>query len=128
MTTRDHIARFPGGVYRGQAADLLAGRKTAINESWIPVTKPLSLFEPQQGAAAKDQLTAQAQALDRAQADAERQCRDFGAGTLYRYRSAKAIAESWTCGQTHGGTTCGFEGHAECALDERHETETETCG
>jgi hypothetical protein len=125
---RDHITRFPGGVYRSQAADLLAARKTVIHESWSPVTKPLSLFEPREGAPAENASAAQAQALERAQSGAERSCRDFGSGTLYRYRSAKPIAETWSCGKKGAGMTCGFEGHAECALDERHPTETETCG
>jgi hypothetical protein len=125
---REHIARFPGGIYRSQAADLLAARRTEIHESWTPVTKPLALFEPRNGAPAKDALAAQAQALERAQSGAERLCRDFGSGTLYRYRSAKPIAETWSCGKDGAGVTCGFEGHDECALDERHQTETETCG
>ena len=60
---RDHIARFPNGVW-SQA---------------VAVSKPLSLFESQLGSAAKDMSTGQA--LQRAQAGAERECRDFGAGT-----------------------------------------------
>jgi hypothetical protein len=125
---REHISRFPGGVYRSQAADLLAARRTTVRESWTPVVKPLSLFEPAQGVPAKDQLAAQTQALTRAQASAERVCRDFGAGTLYHYRSAQPRAESWSCESKGGGTRCGFEGHAECQLDERHEAESESCG
>ncbi len=125
---RDHIARFPNGVYRSQAADLLAARRTVVTESWIPVIKQLSLFESRQGAATKTESTAQVQALERAQTSAARECRDFGAGTLYRYRSARPVAESWSCEKDKAGTTCGFEGHAECALEERHQIETESCG
>ena len=125
---REHITRFPSGVYRSQAADLLSARRTAVNENWTPVIKPLSLFEPAQGAPAKDRSAAQTQALERAQSSAERTCRDFGAGTLYHYRSAKPVAESWSCENKSGGTRCGFEGHTECELDERRETESESCG
>jgi hypothetical protein len=125
---REHIVRFPNGVYRSQAADLLAARTTAVHENWTPVIKPLSLFEPAAGRAAKDLSAAQAQALERAQSSAERMCRDFGAGTLYRYHSARPVAESWSCENKGSGKLCGFEGRAECALDERHEIETERCG
>jgi hypothetical protein len=128
VALRDHIAKFPDGVFRRQAADLLTARRTTVHESWTPVIKPLSLFEPATGAPVKDLSAAQAHALEQAQASAERICRDFGAGTLYRYRSAKPVVENWSCEGQGSGKRCGFEGRAECALDERHEIETETCG
>jgi hypothetical protein len=52
---------------------------------------------------------AQTKALARAQASAERMCRDFEAGTSYRYRSAKPRAESWSCDSKGARTRCGFE-------------------
>jgi len=48
--------------------------------------------------------TARARALERAADTANRLCRDFGAGTV-----------------------CGFEGQAECRLEEKRQTETESC-
>ena len=125
---RDHIAHFPTGAFRSEAADLLAARKTTMRESWIPVTKPLSLFAAPESPAAKDETSAKERALQLAQANAERLCRDFGAGSLYRYRSAQPVAETWACAKKGGGTVCGFEGRAECALDERRENESESCG
>ena len=125
---REHIARFPDGAYRNQAADLLAARKTTSDQEWIAVSKPLALFQPVEGAAAKDEATAQEQALKQSQSQAERLCRDFGSGTLYRYRSAKPVAQSWSCDRKGGTVRCGFDGQAECALEQLKEHEEESCG
>jgi hypothetical protein len=124
---RDHIARFPDGAYRSEAADLLTARKTSVLETWHPATRTLALFEPSAGAAAKDEHTAQARSLERAKADAERLCRNFGAGTLYRYVSSSPIAERWSCTPRGSGRVCGFEGQAECQLSERRQMQQEVC-
>jgi hypothetical protein len=125
---RDHIGRFPDGVYRSKAADLLAARKTSILETWEPATRTLTLFEPAGGSPAKDESAAQTRALESAQGNADRLCRSFGAGTLYRYISSAPIAEQWSCSRSGSGTVCGFEGHAECELSERQQKELEHCG
>jgi hypothetical protein len=125
---REHIKRFPDGTYRSQAADLLAARKSTAREDWIPVSKKLALYQPADSHAVKDEATAQSQALKQSQSNAEHLCRDFGSGTLYRYRSAKPIAESWMCEKKGGGVQCGFDGQAECELDERREHDEESCG
>jgi hypothetical protein len=125
---REHIARFPDGIYRSEAADLLTARQISVLETWQPVTRMLTLFEPMAGSPAKDEPAAQARALERAKGDTERLCRGFGAGTLYRYISSAAIAEHWSCSKVGAGMVCGFDGHAECALSERHQVEQEKCG
>lgn len=124
---RDHIARFPEGAYRSAAADLITARTVSTQETWEPVTRKLALFEAAAGRPAQDEAAARAQALERAAETASRLCRDFGAGTLYRYSSAAAIAEKWSCDRTAAGTICGFEGQAECRLEERRRTEVEAC-
>jgi hypothetical protein len=124
---RDHVAHFPDGAYRPKAADLLAARKVSVIESWQPSTRMLDLFEPAD-AASKDETTARAMALEHAQENAERLCRNFGAGTLYRYISSSPVAEKWSCSHKGSGTVCSFDGHARCELRERHESEQEQCG
>ncbi|MGH6892767.1 MAG: toll/interleukin-1 receptor domain-containing protein [Dongiaceae bacterium] len=124
---RDHIARFPDGAMRSAAADLLTARKTTMLETWEPATRRLALFEPAAGSPAKDEPAAQALALERGHRTAERLCRDFGAGGLYRYVGASAIAESWSCHALAAGTSCTFEGNAECRLEERRQAEQEIC-
>ena len=125
---RDHIARFPDGVFRGAAADLLTARKISNLEFWKPAIRELALYELPLGPPAKDESVAQARALERAQANTDRLCRAFGAGTLYRFTSSSAIAEHWNCTKGAGGTVCGFDGHARCGLSERRQTEQEHCG
>jgi len=125
---REHIARFPDGAYRAKAADLLTGRKISNQDTWSPVTKTLALFEPGAGAPSRDEAAAQSAALARGRQSSDRLCRDFGAGSLYRYESSSAVAEQWSCTKVGSGIVCGFDGHAECKLDERRQTEQETCG
>jgi hypothetical protein len=125
---REHITRFPDGVYRSEAADLLVARKISVEETWQPSNRTLALFEPAAGSSERNESLAQARALERSQSDAERLCRGFGAGTLYRFISSSPVAERWSCSKNGSGTVCGFDGHAECELTERHELERENCG
>lgn len=124
---REHITQFPDGAYRSTAADLLTARSVTTEESWRPATRRLALFEPAAGKPAKDEAAAQALAIERGTETAGRLCRDFGSGTLYRYESATAIAEKWSCDKLAAGTVCGFEGQAECELQERRQIEVEAC-
>jgi len=124
---REHVARFPDGAYRSVAADLLTARTVTTQESWEPATRKLALFEAAAGKPAKDEAGARTSALERAADTANRLCRDFGAGTLYRFGSASAIAEEWSCERVAGGTICGFEGQAECRLEQKRQTEVESC-
>lgn len=124
---REHIEHFPSGAFRAQAADLLTARRTAVLETWQPATKTLVLFEPA-AEVAKDETTAQSSAIERARGSAERLCRGFGSGTLYKYVSSEPVAERWSCNRSGSGMTCAFDGHARCELSERRETEQEHCG
>lgn len=124
---REHVARFPDGYYRSEAADLLTARKVSIVDAWEPSARDLSLFEAA-GPASKSEAAAQKDALERGQADSDRLCRDFGAGTLYRFVSSTAIAEQWSCSKSGSGFVCGFEGHAQCQLKERRQSSLEHCG
>jgi hypothetical protein len=124
---REHINRFPNGAYRSEAADLLTARQTSIVETWEPASRTLALFEPA-GSPAKDDGAAQTRALQSAKSDAERLCRGFGAGSLYRYVSSSAVAEHWSCIKSAGGTECGFDGRAMCELSMSRRLEQEHCG
>lgn len=121
---REHIRRFPEGAYRREAADLITGRRTSRAETWTPVTRPLPLFVAAGGPPAQGEAAAKDRALERARLQAERLCRGFGAGTLFRFVAATPRAEAWSC----AGGVCGFDGHADCALQERREVEVERCG
>jgi hypothetical protein len=124
---REHIQQFPNGAFRAQAADLLTARKTSVVETWRPATKTLVLYEPA-AEAAVDERAAQSSAIERARVSAERLCRGFGGGTLYEFVSSRPMPERWSCNSTAAGTTCAFDGHAQCELNERQQTEQEECG
>lgn len=124
---RSYLTTFPNGAYRNEAMAMLAAQKAAHTDIWIPTTRPLRLYVPQEGESANED-SAKAAALVRAQKHAERQCRDFGAGTLFRYKSAKIVAEEWDCHASGQGVTCGFDGKALCELEERESEERITCG
>lgn len=121
---RDHISRFPDGAYRSQAADLLAARRVSYAVSWMPSTRRLPLYVPAEGPTSGDTEAAKARAIARGVGQAERLCRGFGAGTLFKFVGATPIVETWSC----SGGLCGFDGWAECALQESRQTERESCG
>ena len=99
-----------------------------MRETWLRTTKALTLFEPGSASPSKDEAAARAAALSRGQLSSDRLCRAFGAGSLYRYVSSAPVPESWSCTKDGGGTVCSFDGHAECDLNERQQTEEENCG
>jgi hypothetical protein len=125
---REHIRRFPDGAYRGEAADLITARQVTYADTWTPATRDLAQFQAADGPAAASEAPAKARALERAKSEAERLCRGFGAGTLYRFVSGAARAESWHCARSGAGIVCGFDGQAECGLLERRQVERESCG
>jgi hypothetical protein len=125
---REHIARFPEGAYRREAADLLTARRVTTVDTWRPATKSLVLFAAGVQAPARDEQAAKAATLERARPDSDRLCRAFGAGSLYQYVSATAVAEQWSCNRQGPGMVCSFDGHAECTLREKQQIEQESCG
>jgi TIR domain len=125
---REHITRFPEGAYRSEAADLITARKVTYEDTWTKVTRGLAQFEPDDGPSAPNEAIAKSRALDRARPEAERLCRGFGAGTLYRFVSASSAAGSWHCDRGGRGVVCGFDGEAQCVLQSREQVEHEQCG
>ncbi len=123
-----HITAFPDGAYRDKAAGMLAARREVPVESWLRGARRLELFVGQDGPPLPDEAEAKRDAFTRAQTKAERLCRNFSVTTKYRFVSASAKAERWSCNSVSSGVVCGFEGQAVCELDERHLTVRETCG
>ena len=64
---------------------------------------------------------ARADALARAQKDAEQACVGFTLGE-FRLQSARpSLDKEWRCVQRQGGYACGFDGHAICQVSVRHQ-------
>lgn len=125
---RAHIEAFPDGEHRDDAASMISARRVTQKEIWTPSERRLRLFVGQVATTLETEADARAEAMGRAMAAAERLCRGFTAGTLFRFDSATAEPQSWDCSAISGGFVCGFEGEAVCLLEERRVQETETCG
>ncbi len=114
-----HINRFPDGAYRSEAVALLAAKKVSYSDQWTPSEHRLPLFI----ASAANTDAAKAAAVAAASAQAAQLCQGFGSGTLFKYVSAKAVADSWSC----SGSSCTPSGWAVCKLQEHQQVETDTC-
>jgi hypothetical protein len=125
---RDHIARFPEGAYRREAADLLTARRVSDEDVWTPNVRSLALFQPQSTKGAPTEAAARTAALAGAQTQADQLCHGFAAATAFRFRAATPQPSTWTCEKGGGGVVCGFEGMVACQLDEKASVEHETCG
>ncbi|MDG2003187.1 MAG: toll/interleukin-1 receptor domain-containing protein [Novosphingobium sp.] len=114
---QSYINRFPDSPKSEQAARLLLAKNVKTVEEWEEVKRPLALFVPAGGGGKSG-------AIERARGDAEKLCRTFGSGSLYRYKGAEPVAQTWNC----AGNSCSFDGIAECNLELRSERAVETCG
>jgi hypothetical protein len=117
---RDHIARFPDGAYRREAADLLTARRVSYRQVCTPAERQLALYVPP----VADTAAARSRALATAEPEAQRLCQGFGSGTLFRYVSAKAVAQSWSC----SGGSCTAAAAALCTVKQCSQVEQESCG
>jgi hypothetical protein len=124
---REHIRRFPEGAYRERAAAMLSTRSVTRVEQWTLVQRPLRIVVGRDAPASATEATARSAAIERGRKKAQTLCQDFGASGLARFREAGVEAQEWTCEAVRGGSVCGFEGRALCALDELSTVERETC-
>jgi len=125
---RDHIARFPEGAYRREAADLLTARRVTTQDAWSPSTRSLALFQPASTQGSRNEASARAKALAEAQTQADNLCRGFAAATSFRFRVATPQPATWSCEKGGAGVVCGFQGVVACQLDEKTSVERESCG
>lgn len=125
---RAHVARFPEGAFRQQAADLLTARRLKPVEEWTPGQRRLALFVAEGAGTQGSEPAAREAAWERARASAERLCKGFAATTSFRFVSSEPVAQAWSCRPVAVGVACGLEGEAVCAVEERHVREEESCG
>lgn len=124
---RAHIQRFPQGVYRRAAADMLTARRVWTQDTWKPTNLPLVLDGDSEGTPAADQSQAKSDALLRARAPAERLCRNFVASGDYRFKTFDIQAQIWRCTSLPHGMVCGFDGQVICSLEARVSEDRESC-
>jgi hypothetical protein len=125
---REHIARFPEGAFRREAADLLTARRVTTDDVWTANVRSLAIYQPQSTTGAPNEAAARAKALAAAQTQGDNLCHGFAAASSFRFRAATLQPSAWTCGAGGGGVVCGFEGMVACQLDEKATVEHEVCG
>lgn len=106
---RLHIQRFPDGKLVPQASALYAARIVAPTGRQVSEIKTLPLF-----VGAKAQGESKSDAFRRGEKAAERLCDLYSGETMSRLVSARPIADIWSCSDE----LCGFEGRAECTLEQ----------
>jgi TIR domain len=129
---RDFRARFPAGVLSAQAQALVEARQTSTQEDWLaPEDKRLPLAFASGDAVARPTIAAaQAEALARHQAAAQRLCQGLVTAGHYRLESAQALApepSAWDCQRLQGGWVCGGLGQARCEVRAREQRLVERC-
>jgi hypothetical protein len=129
---REHLRRFPDGVYSGAANNMLAARRLETRIEWTAEEQRQRLFVGGEEASPSSTLEeAKQTAIARGQAPAEEQCRGFESGGQHRFVSAVFVpgeSDAWDCNRLAGGHICGVTGWAVCQLKGRSEVLYETCG
>ncbi len=107
----------------------LADRRVRTAEQWVPFARqnPV-MFSPADGAPSPTEAAARAAALARARPQAERLCRNFAASSWFRFKGAAPAAQTWTCTRQSAGFVCGFDGIAQCDIEEKQIVEHVSCG
>jgi len=116
------------GAYLTEASALLAARRVAAADRFVPGTRMLSLYVMQADTAATSEEASWAKTLALAQDQATRDCRAFAQSTLFQFASAGVDPQLWQCRKTGEEVACSLEGQSVCHLLERQTSEAETCG
>ncbi len=122
---RAHIARFPDGAYRSQAADLLQGALVSRAETYTPAPRDVRGYVRQSEQAFASVAQAQADARARALTDAEQiACAPHDA--FERAAGASLDTVRFDCRARPGGQVCAADYAATCKIEAR--ALTERCG
>jgi hypothetical protein len=122
---RDHIARFPNGVYRNLAADLLEGGRISRAQDFTTATRAVRGYVRQSEQAFVSAAQAQDDARARALTDAEQiACAPHDA--FERTGGAVLDTVNFDCRAMHGGQVCAADYAATCRIEAR--APAERCG
>jgi hypothetical protein len=122
---RNHIARFPGGVYRSAAADLLQGATLARATSYSPAPRSLRGYVRQSEHPFASVDAARVDAVQRAKADAQTACQP--ADAFERLAGADISPGAFDCRPgPAGGQACALDYAATCRIETR--AMVERCG
>jgi hypothetical protein len=123
------VNRFPNGARRNEAVALLAARRIGYSDVWVRSTRQIPLLVAPDHVDGPTEAAAEARRLAGTTQQASAMCKAFSASTLFHFVAGNPIAEKWSCAANgRHGFLCGFEGHVDCSMDERHQVEHDTCG
>ncbi len=116
---RTHIAQFPDGAYRAQAADLLAAARSERASDHSPLRRPVRGYVRQSETPFPGEAAAQADALVRAEADA-RATLCAPQSEFERLDGVVVTPGAYDCRRSPGGgIACALDYAAECRMGER---------
>jgi hypothetical protein len=123
---RQHVQRFPNGALRAKAADLIASARVARATAYTPAPREAQGYVRQGATGQADEAKARADALARAQADAqELSCAPVPPHE--RLTGAKVEAKRFDCRRLpDGSTTCALDYRSQCSIETL--PLVETCG
>lgn len=123
---RSHVERFPNGAYRSQAADLISSAHAERSAGYTPAPRAVQGYVRQSEAPFPSQPLAEADALARAQADAQTTL--CAPRTEFeRSTGADITPGAYDCRPSpRGGFACSLDFSAQCRIEER--AMTERCG
>lgn len=126
VALRTYLERFPNGYFAEEAVRRLQAIKVVAEEHWITEKQTLPVtvrttFDP-----FANHKAARADALKRAEIEADRTCVGFNTGE-YRFASASVEIQEWRCFSRGSGFVCGFDGQAICQVEVRRLEQREIC-
>lgn len=123
VALREHVERFPDGAYRAQAADLIAAARSERSASFTPASREARGYVRQSETPFPNEAAAQADALTRAQADAQTTlCAPRN--EYERLAGADITPGAYDCRASGGGTVCALDYAAQCRIEEQAMTES----
>lgn len=123
---RTYLTQFPNRAYAEEARSRLAAATIETQETWTLEERRLPLVVRAALQPFVTRQQAEADALVRAQAEAQGLCASYDLGE-FRLRSARAVLEEWRCAERQGGFACVFDGKALCQVEIRQEHQIEEC-
>jgi hypothetical protein len=124
---RTHIERFPEGALRAAAADMLDGRRSIVEEAWVPDEQRLPVFVPI-GVGFSGVEEARSDAKERGLGQSMMLCEGAASSTAYRMISSSFEGKLETCDVTVSGHFCSLEGFAVCRLERSVKLTKDVCG
>ena len=122
---RAYVVAFPTGVFVTEASSRLAACRSVQREVWKMEQRALPLYVAAASSTAGSLTAARDDALRRGNSDAALACAGFSGE--FRLRGAAAVVREWVCRERPEGTTCGFDGLAQCSVEARQLFSEEVC-